>query len=238
MSNFNAMADKKGRLQFIGRKEVLGYSQDELIGKPFWSCEWFSHSAEVARHVKKAIKAACQGRTTRMEISVISKKKNEISIYYSTSPMLDKKGKLLGIALEGVGINELKEKEEAIRRERKAFNILAAAAAYTVNTTDLCKRILTGLVETLGFDFGAIRLYNNQTNMLQPSISIGLNKKLQAKTSHSIDVKNAECVAAFVGRTRRPVFTPDVRKDEIYNLFKAHSATLLAYRSNAPYMRI
>jgi len=335
ISNFVGIADLKGRLRFVNRKtmDVLGFSEDEVIGLPFWDCGWFTPEPTNVEKVRKSIDAALRGETRRMEISAFTKDGREIPIYYTSTPMFDSTGKVTGIALEGMVITELKEKEEALRaseamyrdlisrmnegfaaidekgfftfvnprfcemtgydrdeligahvfelfdeenqdilkqelkvsemgvasryevawksksgrsiptlvsaspifkdgvhkgsyavitdlsvlkrtedalrRERKAFHLIADAAIYATDIPDLCNRVLAGLVETLDFDFGTVRLYDENTRLLEPVAVVGLDEEDAKKIlAHTID--DPRYVAAFVARTRQPIFAPNV----------------------------
>ncbi|MBW2037353.1 MAG: PAS domain S-box protein [Deltaproteobacteria bacterium] len=340
MSNFVGIADLEGKLRFVNRKtiDVLGFSEDEVIGIPFWECGWFAKLSENVEKVRRSIDAALQGETRRMEISAFTKDGKEVPIYYTSTPMLDNTGRVMGIALEGMVITELKKKEkalrvsearyrglifkmnegfgaidekgyltfvnpklcelteytkdeligmhvlelfdednqeilkselkkrakgessryeitwktksgrgvptllsaspifrngvhkgsyavitdlsaiksieEALRRERKAFHIIADAAIYAADIPDLCYRILSGLVETLDFDFGTVRLYDENKKLLEPVAIIGINEKDMARIVPQ-HIDDPGCIAAFVARTRKPIFAPNVIRHEL-----------------------
>ncbi|MFX1605643.1 MAG: PAS domain S-box protein, partial [Promethearchaeota archaeon] len=69
---------------------------------------------------------------------------------------LDKKKYVLAYAVD-VTSDELSK--DTLAAERKAYSVVAEAALSTEEIPELCNQILGGLVETLGFDLGTIRLY-------------------------------------------------------------------------------
>ncbi|MBN1328034.1 MAG: response regulator [Candidatus Heimdallarchaeota archaeon] len=66
--------------------------------------------------------------------------------------------------------------QETLRKERKAFSIITAAAINSQTALELCDKILTGLIDTLGFDLGTIRLIDLNKNEYVPVAIKGVNQ--------------------------------------------------------------
>ncbi|RLG32016.1 hypothetical protein DRN98_05890, partial [Methanosarcinales archaeon] len=117
ISNFAGIADRDGRLTFVNKRalEILDFTPEEVIGKFFWECQWFTSSEEIKRIVRSSIEASLSGRTQHSEISVFTKRGDRISIYFTTTPIYDDDENVVGVALEGVDITKLKEVEELYR---------------------------------------------------------------------------------------------------------------------------
>lgn len=96
---------------------------------------------------------------------------------------------------------------DALTRERKAFSIITEAALSTESIENLCERILTGLVSTLGFDIGTIRLYNEKDEMLHLIASVGIK---EGETPISIHKNDPNYLVARTARTMSPLFTSDI----------------------------
>ncbi|RJS72834.1 MAG: PAS domain S-box protein, partial [Candidatus Syntrophoarchaeum sp. WYZ-LMO15] len=126
ISNFAGIADREGRLQLVNRRtlEALGFREEEVLGELFWECGWFTHSNDVVETVKASIKAALRGEMGRRELTVSTKDGREIPVYFTSTPMLDPGGEVVGIALEGVDITELKEREGALRSSEARYREL------------------------------------------------------------------------------------------------------------------
>ncbi|VUT27839.1 MAG: sensory histidine kinase AtoS [Candidatus Syntrophoarchaeum sp. GoM_oil] len=121
ISNFAGITDNEGRLRFANRKtiEELGFSEDELIGMPFWECGLFKPSSDMVKTIRDSIEASLRGETRRFEIDVFKKSGDTIPVYYTSTPMFDDENAVIGVALEGMDISELKERNKALNFERE-----------------------------------------------------------------------------------------------------------------------
>jgi len=99
------------------------------------------------------------------------------------------------------------EIRENLARERKAFGIIAEAALSLENIPQVCRSVLTGLVESLNFDLGTVRLLNKEEDSLDLIASIGFGED---KAEPSIDVANPNFLGARTARTKQPLFIPDL----------------------------
>ncbi|MHC1585414.1 MAG: PAS domain S-box protein [Candidatus Syntropharchaeia archaeon] len=126
ISNFAGIADLEGRLRFVNRKviEILGFREDEVIGKFFWECPWFTPSDEIVDVIKESIQASLKGEIRKREIVVFTKDGKKIPIYFTSTPMIDENGEIVRVALEGIDISELKEKERALQKSEAGYRDL------------------------------------------------------------------------------------------------------------------
>ncbi|MEA3310967.1 MAG: PAS domain S-box protein, partial [candidate division WOR-3 bacterium] len=117
-------------------------------------------------------------------------------------------------------VTKRKRAEEALERERKAFRIIAEAAANAKDIPDLCQRVLEGFVDIMGFDSGSVRLYDEGKRILEAVAVTDMNEaKARSKPSpRSID--NLTHIPSIVARTRQAIFAPDVRGHEILKTHK------------------
>lgn len=99
--------------------------------------------------------------------------------------------------------------QHTLNTERKAYSIIAEAALSTESLEKLCDRILKGLVTTLGFDLGTIRLYDEETQMLTLYASVGIEEGGTPKSVHKDD---PNFLVARTARTLSPLFTPDIEQ--------------------------
>lgn len=92
-----------------------------------------------------------------MEYRIFSKTGDIRWIYNYNALRRDSKGNVThfqGIILD---TTENKKAVDSLRNERKAFQIIADAAATATTLPELSQRILNGLIDTLGFDVGSDR---------------------------------------------------------------------------------
>lgn len=109
---------------------------------------------------------------------------------------------------------------ENIVRERKAFGIIAEAALSSESTSQVCETVLKGLIETMDFDLGTIRLFNEEEASLELITSIGFDGP---KAEPSIEMNDPSFLAARTARTKQPLFIPDLSElsEDIERMFKA-----------------
>ena len=94
-------------------------------------------------------------------------------------------------------------------RERKAYSVIAEAALSTESIEELCDRILTGVVSTLGFDLGTIRIYNEKDQNLYLKASVGIEIGATPEIIHKDD---PNFLVARTARTLSPLFTSDIEQ--------------------------
>ncbi|MFX1367757.1 MAG: PAS domain S-box protein [Promethearchaeota archaeon] len=104
--------------------------------------------------------------------------------------------------------------EETASRERQAFRVIAEAATYATDPSDLSQRVLEGLLELLEFDKGTIRLYDADRNCLFGTATKNIDPERIADVV-SVDEETAETI--IVSRTalrKAPVFAPNISEIE------------------------
>ncbi|MFW9813365.1 MAG: PAS domain S-box protein [Candidatus Thorarchaeota archaeon] len=99
--------------------------------------------------------------------------------------------------------------KETLATERKVYSIIAEAALSNEEIDQLCDRILSGLVSTLGFDLGTIRLYDETDQMLYLKASVGIEEGVTPKAVHKDD---PDFLVARTARTLSPLFTSDIEQ--------------------------
>jgi len=99
--------------------------------------------------------------------------------------------------------------EEMFMRERKAFRLIAEAALHSKGSPDLYHRVLSGMVETLEFDIGTLRLFDDQDGVLRLEAFVGIPK---GEVQEAVPLDDPEYLAARVARTKTPIFESDVKK--------------------------
>ncbi|MGY5859820.1 MAG: PAS domain S-box protein [Candidatus Thorarchaeota archaeon] len=129
---------------------------------------------------------------------------------------------MLGTVLERRNAELQKQKaQEALERERKAFQSIANAVLHTSDTGDLATKIMEGLIEALGFDFGTLRLYNEEEKVLKPTAMVGIDiSKLTPDVPCCTD-ETPQHLVSLVGLSKEKIIAPDVYKHASTSQFKA-----------------
>ena len=76
--------------------------------------------------------------------------------------------------------------------------------------TDLCRRVVTGVRDVLGFDIGSAHLYDARQRELSPAALVGLPEESREEDLLPITLEDDTLVAALTARTRQPIFAPDI----------------------------
>ena len=107
--------------------DLLGYSEDELIGMPFDKIIGPRDKERGKIKLEKLIKEAADS-VVNFETTYIAKDGREIPVNLSASVMRDEEGKLQGVVCDGADITERKKAEEERQKyvaELEQFNRLA-----------------------------------------------------------------------------------------------------------------
>ncbi|MHA1211542.1 MAG: PAS domain S-box protein [Candidatus Heimdallarchaeota archaeon] len=118
-----------------------------------------------------------------------------------------------------VDITDKKRTEDAIKRDRKAFQCIAEATVHAKTTEDLCQQILEGLIDALDFNAGSVRLFNEKDGLLFPIALFGINEDEKEQIS-PISIHDENHVGALVARTRKHIFAHDIQEDELLSGIK------------------
>jgi PAS domain S-box-containing protein len=95
--------------------EGCGFTRDEMIGRKFWECGWWSRSDAVMRRVRAGALEAAEGRVVRMETSYFFADGSERMADLVLSPVTDDAGQVLFVAPTAVDITESKRVEQRLR---------------------------------------------------------------------------------------------------------------------------
>ncbi|HEY4358398.1 MAG TPA: PAS domain S-box protein [Acidobacteriaceae bacterium] len=115
--------------------EFAGNTRDELVGKPYWNCAWFTHTPGMPEQVRAAVARAAAGRSTHTDMALTRPSGDVIHFDFSLSPVFDAAGNVLYLVPEARDISELKRAQLALVRSEKlaAVGRLAASIAHEIN---------------------------------------------------------------------------------------------------------
>ncbi|MHA2067813.1 MAG: GAF domain-containing protein, partial [Candidatus Thorarchaeota archaeon] len=114
-------------------------------------------------------------------------------------------------------ITESTKARKTFERERKAFQLIAEAALEQTYTQSTSHRIISGLVEILGFDLGTIRLYDDGEQALRLHAVVGIPEGARS----AVPLDDQEYLSAHVARTKTPIFESDIRNSSLFESRKA-----------------
>ena len=190
---------------------MSGYSKEELEGILKWSALVHPDDLDkmIAYHQSRREGSSAIPRS--YEFRFINKNR-EVIPSYITVGMIPGTNRSVASLLD---ISQRKKAEESLMRDRRAFQILAEATTKSTDISDLCNRILIGLIETLDFEFGTIRLLNAEENLLELIAISGLTESERNKfETVSLDDEDSNSICIEVARTKQEIFAPNLEESK------------------------
>lgn len=96
--------------------EACGFTREEVIGRKFWECGWWSPSRELAAMVREGTRQAAAGQTFERETHYFVADGSERNVHLILTPVTDKAGNVLFIAPTGADITDRKQAEEKLQQ--------------------------------------------------------------------------------------------------------------------------
>ncbi|MHA1922515.1 MAG: PAS domain S-box protein, partial [Candidatus Heimdallarchaeota archaeon] len=190
---------------------MTGYSKEELEGKLKWNELIHPDDLDkmIAYHRSRRDDSSAIPRS--YEFRFIDKYRNVIPSYITVG-MIPNTNRSIASILD---ISQRKKAEESLMRDRRAFQILAEAATIAKDIPDLCNRVLVGLIETLDFELGTIRLLKLEENILDLVAVSGLTEN-ERNLFKSIPLDKSESATAVIAGSKEAVFAPNINESELF----------------------
>ncbi len=190
---------------------IIGPTASEAIGQP--SAQVLSDWPDLVERYRDE---------TKVREEIVLREGEVLRIYdLHLSSLYDRRDRPIGRLIVGRDVTERKLADAALARERRAFRIIAEASVHAADVPDLCHSVLTGLVETLGFEFGTIRLHDEVGSLLRPTAVVGLSEEEAREKIPTQALDAPKYLAALIARTRQAVFAPDVTSHKILQTHRA-----------------
>jgi PAS domain S-box-containing protein len=117
--------------------EAIGARPTDIIGQPFWSTPWWTHSPELQVQLQQAIIQAATGQLVRFEAKHFLADGSFVIVDFSLSPITDNTGKVVMLIPEGRDISDRKKMESALQKSESRFRALLTAAPVGIFQADL-----------------------------------------------------------------------------------------------------
>jgi PAS domain S-box-containing protein len=109
--------------------DACGFTRDEVIGKPFWECGWWSPAPDLMEMVRGACTQAVAGRPFRTETRYFVASGAERVVDLIVAPVTDGAGRALFLAATGTDVTERRAMEDALRdTDRRKDEFIALLA--------------------------------------------------------------------------------------------------------------
>ncbi len=122
---FIGILDTRGVLQEANEAALLagGLSREDVYGKPFWECYWWSHDPQIVKDLKAAIATALQGEVVRYDVEVRMAGDSRLMIDFMLAPVKDSEGNVAYLIPSGVDISERKAAERELQQRVQQLNL-------------------------------------------------------------------------------------------------------------------
>ena len=131
-SNFAAVLSLDGTLVEANRHclDACGFRREDVIGKPFWECGWWSRSHALIDQIRDATHAAVAGQGSRAETPYYTADGSERIEDLIIAPVTDEWGRVLFIAATGADITDRRRMEDALREQDRRKNEFIALLGH------------------------------------------------------------------------------------------------------------
>lgn len=118
MLGFVGVLNTDGILQDVNEAALIagGVSREDVIGKPFWDCYWWSHDSGLIEKLKQAIATALNGEVVRYDTVVRTAFDSRLNVDFMLAPVKDSSGKVTYLIPSGVDISERKAAELEVKQ--------------------------------------------------------------------------------------------------------------------------
>eukprot|EP00611_Tribonema_gayanum_P003771 TRINITY_DN1300_c0_g1_i1.p1 TRINITY_DN1300_c0_g1~~TRINITY_DN1300_c0_g1_i1.p1 ORF type:complete len:939 (+),score=211.47 TRINITY_DN1300_c0_g1_i1:105-2921(+) len=122
---FIGLLTPEGMLIDVNRSaaQFTGEPSDQLIGRPFWECHWWTHSASTQKRLKEAIQRAAQGEFVRYDTEVQGAGGAMITIDFSLKPIRNDQGRITLLVAEGRDVSEERRTRAALEDSENRFRL-------------------------------------------------------------------------------------------------------------------
>ncbi len=126
---FIGLLDTKGILLEANRTalEAIGAKPADVIGQPFCSTLWWTHSPDLQIQLQQGIIEAAKGQLIRFEAKHFLADGSFITVDFSLSPITDETGQVIMLIPEGRDISDRKAAEQKIQEQAMLLDIATDA---------------------------------------------------------------------------------------------------------------
>ncbi|MBN9519701.1 PAS domain S-box protein [bacterium] len=168
---FVGLLDPDGTVRWVNRPLLVagGLTLEQVIGRAFWDCPWWTHDPAACDRVRAAVQAAAGGRPARFDETIRAAADGRMVIDFQVAFLRGEDGAVRYILPSAVDITDRK-RAEAERADRETrLQVVLDTAADAIITIDHAGTILTvnRAVEAM-FGYTVGELVGQNVRMLMP----------------------------------------------------------------------
>ncbi|HQU88710.1 MAG TPA: PAS domain S-box protein [Denitromonas sp.] len=108
--------------------EAADITLDEVRGRKFWDCYWWSLTPDTARRIRRAVHNAAAGATPRFDIDKRMVGNKSVTIDLILSPVHDSHGTVTHLIYSAIDVSDRKAGEAALQRSEQRFRQVVESA--------------------------------------------------------------------------------------------------------------
>jgi len=130
--------DTQGMMIAINRTalDMVGATEEDVLGKPFWSTPWWTHSDEQVQWLRQAVREAAEGSTVQRIVTHVAVDGKLHTFDFSLKPVVNESGAVEYLIPESRDITQIKEVEEALRESERKFSVITENSADAIFVVD------------------------------------------------------------------------------------------------------
>lgn len=125
---------------------AAGVPASDVIGRPFWETQWWSHSEEMRERLKLAIRRAASGQADGFEATHPTPDGNIIYVDFSLSPVFNSDEEVTFLIPEGIDITARKRDEQRLKEANYELETFAYSASHDLRAP---LRVISQLVDLI-----------------------------------------------------------------------------------------
>jgi PAS domain S-box-containing protein len=98
-----------------------GLRREDVVGKKFWDCYWWSYDVQVQAQLREAVAKAAGGEIVRYDVVVRTAGDGRMAIDFMLSPARDSAGQITHLIPSAMDITERKQTEESLCRTAERY---------------------------------------------------------------------------------------------------------------------
>jgi PAS domain S-box-containing protein len=136
---FMGLLDPQGTVLEANRTalDAVGVTLADVVGKPFWETQWWTHSPKLQQHLAAATRQAAAGELVRFEAEHILADGSSVFVDFSMKPVVDEMGHVIMLIPEGRDISDRRQAEIQLQEREEFLSSIYAGAEQAIFVIDV-----------------------------------------------------------------------------------------------------
>lgn len=156
---------------------MIGANKEDVAGKLFWDCPWWSHNADLQNRLKEAVDQAAEGETVQFMATHPALDGDLQQIDFRITPVKDENGGVILLVPEGHDVTALKEAEERVRESEAQLRLALdnmPGAMWMVDENLALVLVNDQYKDFYGDSSGLVKPGNSMADIIRAEAEMGL----------------------------------------------------------------